>query len=173
MVAVVCKPEALRDMFAAITEQTFQTDLGIADPRLTDYLTDLLLRFVRLEMFHRFRSVVGRRLEDVAGMLWEAEQRQGQPRREIYRHIGDFTLFWTGVYPEALSHLQAPDRQDHLLDYHEQGKRCYLIASTYADEPYHEEAPILRRLSEEFELCSRGLRSVREEWEKPLAELQN
>jgi len=172
MVAVVGKPEALRDLFAAMTQHTFQVDLGIADTRLTDYLTDLLLRFVRFDEIFRFRSTIGRRLEDVAEMMIEAEQRQGKPRREIYRHIGDFTLFWTGVYPEALSRLQAPDSRDHLLDYLEQGKRSYYIASTFEEEPYQEEAPILRRLSQEFELCSVGLRQVRKEWERaPAAEM--
>ena len=167
MVAVVAKPESLRDLFAALTEQAFQVDLGIADTRLTDYLTDLLMRFIRFDAIFRFRSTVGRRLEDVAEMMFEAEQRQGRPRREIYRHIGDFTLFWTGVYPEALCHLQSPDRKDHLLDYLEQGKRSYLIASEYEDAPYQDEAPVLRRLSVEFELCSVGLQQVRKEWERP------
>lgn len=173
MVAVVAKPESLRDMFAAFTEQIFQVDLGIADTRLTDYLTDMLLRFIRFDAIFRFRSTVGRRLEDVAEMILEADQRLGKPRREIYRHIGDFTLFWSGVYPEALSHLQAPDHKDHLLDYLEQGKRSYYIASTYQDNPYENEAPVLRRLSDEFELCSVGLQRVRKEWEKPAAEMRN
>jgi hypothetical protein len=173
MVAVVAKPESLRDMFAAFTEHTFQVDLGIADTRLTDYLTDMLLRFIRFDAIFRFRSTIGRRLEDVAEMILEAEQRQGTPRREIYRHIGDFTLFWTGVYPEALSRMQAPDHRDHLLDYLEQGKRSYYIASTYQDNPYQDEAPVLRRLSDEFELCSVGLARVRKEWEKPAAEMVN
>src|SRR5579872_2938829 len=168
MVAVVANVESLRDMFAALTEHTFQVDLGIADTRLTDYLTEMLVRFIRLDAIFRFRNTVGRRLEEVAEMMLEADQRQGKPRREIYRHIGDFTLFWTGIYPEALSHLQSPDRKDHLLDYLEQGKRSYFIASTYDDKPYHDEAPVLRRLSAEFELCSVGLQQVRKEWEKPV-----
>jgi hypothetical protein len=166
MVAVLDKPTALKELFAALTEQTFQVDLGIVDPKLTDYLADMLLRFVRLEAIFKFRNVLGRRLEEVADMVCEAEQRQGRPRREIYRHIGDFTLFWTGVYPEALARLQAEDHQDHLLDYREQGKRSYFIASTYDAEPYHAEAPVLRRLSDEFDLCSVGLQQVRKEWQR-------
>ena len=169
MVAVVKGPETLRDLFAALTEHTFQVDLGIADTRLTDYLTDLLLRFTRTETIYRLRDTLGRRLEEVAEMMIEAGQREGKPRREIYRHIGDFTLFWSGVYPEALSRLQAADSRDHLLNYLEQGKRSYYIASTFDDEPYREEAPILRRLSEEFELCTVGLRHVRKEWERGAA----
>ena len=31
---------------------------------------------------------------------------------------------------------------------------------------FREEAPVLRRLSNEFELCAYGLREVRREWER-------
>lgn len=156
---------ALRRLFAALVEQTFQADLGIADPSLTDYLSELLCRFVRLDVLYKVRDVAGRRLEEVAEMAIEAEFRQGRPRREIYRHIGDFTLFWSGVYPEALPKLRNEQRKDHLLDYCEHGKRSYYIASTYDDGPYAKEAPVLRRLSDEFELCGIGLNRVRREWE--------
>ena len=98
-------------------------------------------------------------------MLVEAEQRLAKPKREIHRHIGDFTLFWVGLYPEALSRLKTADCKDHLIDYCEQGKRSYLIASTFAEKPYEEEAPVLRRLSEDFELCTFGLNRVRLEWD--------
>src|SRR5262245_43832105 len=170
MVAVVARPESLRDMFAACTEHAFQVDLGIADPRLTDYLTDMLLRLLRCEAIFRFPCTPGRRLAAVPEMTFEAEQRQGKPRREIHRYIGDFTLFWSCIYPEALSHLQSPDHKDHLLDYLEQGKRSYLIASEYDEAPYQEEAPVLRRLSVEFELCSVGLQQARKAWERPIVE---
>jgi hypothetical protein len=156
---------ALRRLFTGLVEQTFQSDLGIADTSLTDYLAELLCRFVRFDVLYRVRDTGGRRLEDVAEMIVEAEHRQSGPRREIYRHIGDFTLFWSGVYPEALPKLRSADRRDHLLDYCEQGKRSYYIASTYDDEPYTKDAPVLRRLSNEFELCSVGLNRVRREWE--------
>ena len=166
MVAVVQNPEALKRLFSGITEQTFATELGIADPPLVDYLSDLLMRFIRCDALFRLRDVVGRRLEDVAEMLWEGNQRQGSARREVYRHIGDFTLFWTGVYPEALRHLQGATTRDSLLDYTAQGKRSYRIAGEFDTAPYADEAPVLMRLADEFELCSIGLRKVRNEWER-------
>jgi hypothetical protein len=103
-------------------------------------------------------------------MVLEAEQRDAKPRREIHRHIGDFTLYWSGVFPEALARLKSSDRKDHLVDYCQQGKRSYFIASTFDEEPFRAEAPVLRRLSEEFELCSYGLNRVRREWQKLPAE---
>lgn len=166
MAPVLSGGDALRRLFAALTEQTFQVELGVADPPLTDYLIDLLVRFVKIDAIFRVRDATGRRLEEVAEMLLEAEQREANPKREIHRHIGDFTLFWSGVYPEALSRLQSPDHKDHLLDYCRQGKRAYYIASTFDDEPYREEASVLRQLSEDFELCSFGLNRVRKELDR-------
>jgi hypothetical protein len=158
--------EHLQRLFTALTEQTFAVELGVADPPLVDYLSDLLTRFVRIDAIFRVRDMVGRRLDEVADMLLAAEQCAARPQREIHRHIGDFTLFWTGVYPEALRWLRSWERKDALVDYQQQGKRSYYIASTFADEPYQDEAPVLRRLSEDFELCSAGLSRVRKEWER-------
>jgi hypothetical protein len=165
MAPVLSSADQLKRLFAALTEQTFQVEYGLADPPLIDYLADMLVRFVRLDAIFKVRDVMGRRLEEVADMLMEAEQREARPQREIHRHIGDFTLFWTGVYPEALRRLRGFDRKDALLDYQQQGKRSYYIASTFRDEPYKQEAAVLQRLSSEFELCSDGLMQVRREWE--------
>jgi hypothetical protein len=158
----------LRRMFAGLTEQTFMDRLGVGDPHLVDYIALLLTRFVHIDTIHRLRNAEGKRLEEVADMLFEAEDlpEAGRTRREFYRHIGDFTLFWTGVYPEALKRLRSALTKDHFIDYCEQGKRSYYIASTFEDEPYRQEAPILRRLSAQFEMCAYGLNQVRREWER-------
>ena len=158
----------LRRLFAGLTEQTFMETLGMGDPQIVDYLSMLLSRFVHMHDVNRLRNAAGRRLEEVADMVIEAEglPPEGRTRREVHRHIGDFTLFWAGVYPEALRRLRSALSKDHFIDYCEQGKRSYYIASTYEDDPYREEAPVLRRLSEHFELCAYGLGQVRREWEK-------
>lgn len=163
------KPDhPLRRLFAGITEHTFLETLGIGDPPLVDYLSELLTRCINMDALYRLFSSEGRRLEEVADMMLEAEAMpaEGRTRREIYRHIGDFTLFWTGVYPESVNRLRSLLRKDHFVDYCAQGKRSYYIASTYEDEPYRTEAPVLRRLSDEFELCAYGLNQVRREWER-------
>jgi hypothetical protein len=158
----------LRHYFNGLTEQTFMADLGVADPPLIDYLAELLSRFVHIDSVFKLQTGAGRRLEEVAQMLMEVEALppEGRTSREMHRHIGDFTLFWTGVYPEMLQKLRSVMRKDHFVDYCEQGKRSYYIASTFAEEPFKEEATVLRRLSERFELCAFGLTKVRHEWER-------
>jgi hypothetical protein len=167
------KPDhPLRHYFNGLTEQTFMADLGVADPPLIDYLAMMLSRFVHIDTIFKLRSGAGKRLEEVAEMLMEVEELppEGRTSREVHRHIGDFTLFWTGVYPEVLKQLRSSMRRDHFIDYCEQGKRSYYIASTFESEPFKQEATVLRRISEHFELCAFGLTKVREEWErKPLS----
>jgi len=99
----------LRHYFTGLTEQTFMADLGVADPPLIDYLSTLLSRFVHIDSIYKLRTGAGKRLEEVADMLMEVEELppEGRTSREVHRHIGDFTLFWTGVYPEVLKRHRA------------------------------------------------------------------
>jgi hypothetical protein len=153
--------------FSGVCEYIFESRLGVADPPLVDYLSDLMLRFARLDSVHRVRTLSGRPAVEVADMLAEAEQRVGLARRDVHRHIGDVTLFWTGVYPESIPKLRAVERKDFFVDYCNQGKRAYYIASTI-DTDRREDAPndVLERLSVQFEMCAYGLGEVRREWER-------
>jgi hypothetical protein len=166
--SVVPAQHPLRRLFAGLAEHTFMSEVGLGDPPLIDYLADLLARFIHMDEVYRLRGHGNRRLEEVAEMVVAASQlpEGGRVRREYFRHIGDFTLFWTGVYPEALQRMRSCFTKDFFIDYCEQGKRSYYIASTFEEEPYEEEAKVLRRLSSDFELCAFGLSKVRCEWEQ-------
>ncbi|GAC1469291.1 MAG: hypothetical protein NVSMB9_12950 [Isosphaeraceae bacterium] len=168
MTRALSEDHPLHRLFRGFTEQTFIAELGIGDPRLVGYVANLLACFVPSDTIWRLRDGQGRRLKEVTAMVAEAEASgDNERRRDCHRHVGDFTLFWTGVYPEALAKLQGAESPDHLIQFQQQGKRSYYLASTL-DEG--EEAPVLRRLSHEFELCAFGLSRVRREWERHEAE---
>jgi len=148
-----------------LTESTFMTELGIGDPSLVGYVADLLASFVPSQMVWRVRDKQGRPIVHVTRMVAEAESANDDRRRsECHRHVGDYTLFWTGVYPEALGRLQGSESPDCLISYQQQGKRSYYLASTLSTAD--DRGSVLRRLSDEFELCAFGLSRVRREWEK-------
>ena len=157
---IVAGADALNRFLGGLVEATFQTELGVADPGLTDYLADLLARFARIDAVFSVRNPAGERIEEVAGLLSEATAREGRPRRECFRHAGDVALFYTGVYPERLTRR---DTADALLNVSSLGKVAYREA---ADVPPGDDRPVLLRLSDEFDLCGAGLRRVRAEWEK-------
>jgi len=150
--------------FAGLAENTFQSQLGVVDPPMIDYLTDLLIRSVRSDVVHRIRSVNGKPLLSVPEMVAEAAARLGDAKRELHQHIGDFTLFWAGIYPEALR--SGEDESGRFETYCSFGKRSYWIASEIevADESAAP-ATLLERLSIRFDLCCYGLREIRRQWE--------
>jgi hypothetical protein len=155
----------LERFFAGLSEYIFQSRLGVADVQLVDYLSDMLLRFVRTDGLHRVRRSSGKPATEVFQMLCEADKRIGLARREVHRHIGDFTLFWTGMYPESLRRLRSESSPDGFLDYCQQGKRAYRIAAEIEGGDGPPPCELLMRLSDQFELCAYGLREVRREWE--------
>jgi len=163
----VSRGGVLARFFSGVCEYVFEGRLGVADPPLIDYLSNLMIRFARLDTVHRVRNLAGRPVLEVADMLSEAESRVGLARRDVHRHIGDVTLFWTGVYPESLPKLRAVEKKDFFVDYCAQGKRAYYIASTIETDRA-EDTPneILERLSHQFEMCAYGLGEVRREWER-------
>lgn len=150
--------------FIGLAENTFQTQLGVVDPPMVDYVSDLLIRFIRSDVVHRMRSITGKPLMSVPEMVNEASERLGDAKREIHQHIGDFTLFWAGVYPEALRG-EGEDSVQYEA-YRSHGIRSYRIASSI--EACDEKAPparVLERLSDRFDLCCYGLREIRRQWE--------
>ena len=145
----------LHRLFRGLTEQLFLEELGIGDPKLVGYVAELLARFVP--------ATGPPPIRDVAGLVAEAESSPDDDRRRAcHRRVGDTTLFYTGVFPEALAHRRSGPDPAGLVDYQKIGKISYYRASTYEGD----EAPLFLRLSDEFEACAFGLSRVRREWER-------
>lgn len=158
----------LRRLFAGLVENTFCSEVGLCDPILTAYLADLLVSFTHVERLNAIRQAQGRDLGHIAAILVAMSDEQPasttERDRKIYREIGDFTLFWAGVYPE---HLRQSSRRptDILLNYVNQGKRSYAIVSELVEEDDRPPQSLFRHLSVEFESCLHGLGLVRRELE--------
>ena len=152
--------------FRGLSECIFHSKLGVVDVQMVDYVSDLLLRFVRADEVQRVRRADGQPATEVLQMLCEAERRIGLARRGVHRHIGDFTLFWSGMYPESLRKKQRGQSCDSFLDYCQQGKRAYAIAATIEGGDDRPSSEVLMQMSEQFEMCAYGLREIRREWEE-------
>jgi hypothetical protein len=157
----------LRDLFAGQIENAFYGELGLADPELTSYLCGLLSRFVHVDAIFPAEQMPERRIDTIERLLARLG-RQRKPLnlrriRSLYRYIGDFSLFWAGLYPEAVR--MGGRSADPLAHTVSCGKRSYLCASQLSqrsgDSPSRE---LLQRLSTHFELCAQGLQLVRRGW---------
>ncbi len=160
--------EALRHFFSGTVQHVMHVEMGICDTRLADYLTDMLSKLIHVDDFYPFRDATGRRIRNLAEMVADADLGDDVPPRErdraVHQHIGDFALFWTGVFPEGLRQLARVGAAHRLDDYLAQGKRSYAIASELVTQQNHPPAGVLRRLSDDFEFFMYGLNLCRQEW---------
>jgi hypothetical protein len=159
------EPSDIGRFFRGLTEYAFHARLGIVDPPLVDYVALLLVRFLRNDGLELPSGIGQHELTDVTHMLLTVRlHAEADAAREEYRHIGDSTLFWSGLYPEALRRCAQPGRDDALLGYREAGKQAYWLASTLEPEDAAEVRRLLERLSREYDLCVEGLAEVRRAW---------
>ncbi len=158
----------LRHLFAVVTERCFLEGLGWPDRAVVRYLAEVLVDFTHIDRLYRIRNGQGRRVEDVVEMLMEGEllcrATSLERQQQVHKHIGDYTLFMTGLFPECVRRMKR-DRvlagPDALLDYVETGKRSYRIASEFPCGAPGEEVELFRRIADNFELCVFGLNYVR------------
>ncbi len=162
----------LRQLFADLVQRRFLEEMQLRSRRLTAYIVDLLVDFTRTENLYRIRNAQGRRLDDVAEMLIESnpllEGRSFDYEREVRKHIGDYTLFMTGLFPESLAQSRRlrQNRLDAFVDYIKAGKESYAIVAAFDQFEYAAEAPLFRELSEKFELSVFGLNLVKQDLER-------
>jgi len=163
----------LRQLFGALTEKSFTQHLGWPDVNVTSYLSNLLVDFANADRLYKIRSQQGKPVNTVVELLYESEvlfHAQSLDReRDVHQHIGDFTLFMAGLFPEYLRRLKTAGmiyHKDFLVDYVKTGKRSYGIVAQMADDPAPEEPPLFRKLSENFELCVTGLGFVRSDLDR-------
>jgi len=172
--ATIPTDHPLRALFREATRWAFReahlAEAEAADARVRSYLSEeILARFVRADTLYRIRDTRGHRLADIAEMLIEGSRWPAATtpwRLELERHIGDYALFTSGLFPESLSGVlrQAarPDRLlmqvgplvvpfSHVSDYYqEQGRRAYREAAEMGREVGLPEADVLDELSQHF-----------------------
>ena len=158
-------PESIQGFF----QQSLRGSLHEEVPEVEQYLVNLLTRFLHQDQLFAIRDAEGRRVTSVAEMLEYGDVRlraeSFKAERDVHRHVGDFLLFWSGLFPEFLPKLAAPGTKDMLLNCAAQGQMSYGIAGSFDHDPFKDEARIFRRLSDRFVVYQRSLSLVRASFE--------
>lgn len=131
------------------TESAFHA-VGYHDNEIIEYVSKLLCRFVHVDNLYRRGRKTGVRLDHVIDYLIEAEEMDVASVRELKRHMGDFCLFFAGMFPDNLRH-----RKKSPGFYISQGKAAYShVAEIDALRP---SAPFFRKLTDRFDECVTAL----------------
>src|SRR5215471_20743513 len=163
---------SLRQLFGDLVWRHFFADARLEEPQIANYVSDLLADFAHIDNLFRIRNSLGERLKDVGEMLIESnpllQASSFDRERTVRKHVGDYTLFMTGLFPESVARVRHTKRPqlDAFIDFVRAGKESYAIVSSFNQFEYKAEAPLFRRLSENFELCVVGLNFVKQDLEE-------
>lgn len=147
----------LYNFFYKNLKQTF-TDLNLRDELVLKYIAALLTHFARMGNLYRIKKINHQKIETVVEMLMALEEtrrsKQSFAQNQevlIQKHIGDFTLFMSGIFREYVEKVG-------ILDYYLfQGHQSYQRLYNYIKSESNEEAEVFNKLSHQFENYSGAL----------------
>jgi len=149
---------SLRVFFGRLVRVSF-FDLGIEDEaNIASYLTELLSEFARTERLYRIRDSEGRQIQTVVEMLIKdrvESQEKPEWEREIRKHIGDFTLFISGIFRDYVI------SGSYLNYYMDEGSKSYQFVSRFDLERGRGNPIVFSKLSRNFEFYSGALDYMR------------
>jgi hypothetical protein len=133
---------------------------GITEPATVDYVSDILTRFAQVRQLYALRDAGDRPLEYIVDMLeaWQMTQGgAGSPGRGrvILRHLGEYTLFMSGLFRDRL-------RRRGELDYYlAHGSSAYWRCADYEVNPRQRQ--VYWHLHQDFVRISSTLDNIRRE----------
>src|SRR5438270_6676252 len=157
----------LQQLFLEMVGRHYAQEIGIRDPQIVNYVSQLLAEFCDTEQLFKIRAESGRQLSDVGEMLVESNPVYGPApsfdrERQVRKHIGDYTLFFAGMFPESINHFRLRrQRLENFVDWVKAGKESYYIVSKFEHFEYAKVAPLFACLSKNFEGCVYGLNMVK------------
>jgi len=162
----------LQQLFQELVGRHYAEEIGLRDPQLVGYVAHLLAEFCDADQLFKIHDVADRPLADVGEMLLESDPIYGPApsfdrERQVRKHIGDYTLFFTGMFPESINRFRLRrNRLESFVDWMKAGKESYYIVSKFEHFEYTKVAPLFANLSRNFEGCVYGLNMVKNDLEE-------
>ncbi len=160
--------DPLEQFFHQAVRNSYEGKLGLNDPDVTGYVARLLTEFSRSDKLYKFRDEMGHPIAELEALIDASDPVHGSApsfdaERMVRKHIGDYSLFVAGMYPEAVEPWRRHRKHPSLQELLHAGKESYYIVSQFNLFEYEQEAPLFSRLSDWFERCILGLTLVRDE----------
>jgi hypothetical protein len=157
----------LRQLFEELVGRHYAEEIGIRDPQVVSYVSHLLAEFCETDQLFNIHDTTNRPLADLGEMLLESDPVYGPApsfdrERQVRKHIGDYALFFAGMFPESINHFRLRHhRLENFVEWMKAGKESYYIVSKFEHFEYAKVAPLFAQLSREFEACVYGLNMVK------------
>lgn len=160
------RDEAFRNRFEQFLEERpgaqwtlKKTEDFFADPALIEYLVEMLNRFVQTENVHQWPGEEDEEFHYIVDMLNVAVDAGDAETFQIFCHIGNYSLYLTGIFPDWVNHRHEVKKRPMDLDsYRTYGKTYYERAARHEMARRQQLQPVLTKLHHGYDLVRTSLR---------------
>jgi hypothetical protein len=125
-------------------------EIGIDDRSLTDYCASLVLAFGRGDRAYRIGDHDESRHEYLVDLLAEADRAEGERQFRVRVHLGDFSLWLAGIFPDYIAARRARKGGPDLPYYEALGSSGFRMASDHELASRYGLDAVLRTAGEQF-----------------------
>ncbi len=125
-------------------------EIGIDDRNLPDYCASLVLAFGRGDRAYRIAEHDECRYEYLADLLAEADRAEGERQFRVRVHLGDFSLWLAGIFPDYIAARRARKGGPDLPYYEALGASGFRMASGHELASRYGLDGVLRTAGEQF-----------------------
>jgi hypothetical protein len=141
----------------------------LEDAKISNYIANVLTRFAKSSRLFKIIEGEEESYHYIVDMIADSLRSNNIRKFYIYCHIGNYTLFLTGMVPEYIAYRyeykQRPVNEHYYVDF---GKAYYGLASEHTNAKANRLSDTLSQLSEGFEVVVRVLRFMNSEYLYPV-----
>lgn len=112
-------------LFSVLLRRTLSDHRTRNDRKIINYMANLLSIFIKADRLYRVQPGDPDAREYIVDLIEEAQRADGRRKFHIYSHIGNYSLFLTGLFPRWIEHRHRYGRRPVDIQYYVDFGRAY------------------------------------------------
>jgi len=152
-------------LFSVLVRRSLVDSRIIGDKKVVNYIANLLSLFVVKDRAYRVARGDQYTNSYIVDMIQEAQSVDSRRQFLIYSHIGNYSLFLTGIFPQYIEYRHKYKRRPvNIQFYVDFGKTYFDLASEHTLAREYDLDEVFRRLSMMFEVYKGALNHLSKEY---------
>ncbi len=137
-------------LFLYVTLRRLLLELGMDDRDTTDYCAALVLAFGRKDRAYRVGEHDENRYAYLVDLVAEARRAEGERQFQVRLHLGNFSLWLSGIFPDYIAARRVSKGGPDLPYYEHMGRAGFRFASDHRLAGAYGLTPVLRLAADRF-----------------------
>ena len=151
--------------FSVLLRRSLMDQRILGDKKVINYIANLLSLFVRTDRLHRIHRHDKQTHHYLTDMIQEAANADTRRQFLIYSHIGNYSLYLTGIFPQWIEYRRRyknrPVSTQFYIDF---GREYYERASSHTMAREYDLGEVFFRLSIMFEVYKEALNHLAKQY---------